>query len=95
MPAGDLPDGQIKCTSRKIKVQPLDEKYSDFPKQQINPIIGAVSSHSRGVSRSSRTRGGMRWTRIALLTRALEADGEVVWSIFWHSVKHAEPKKTL
>src|SRR5258706_7199724 len=25
--------------------------------------IQTVSSHSRGVSRSSRTRGGMRWTR--------------------------------
>ncbi len=23
------------------------------------------------------------------------ADGEVVWAIFWHSVKHAETKKTL
>jgi hypothetical protein len=23
---------------------------------------------------------GMRWTRMVLLTRALEADGEVVWS---------------
>jgi hypothetical protein len=27
--------------------------------------------HQRGVSRSSRTRGWMRWTRAALLTRAL------------------------
>src|SRR6266702_3938252 len=35
----------------------------------------------RGGSRSSRTRGGMRWTRAALLTRARTADGEVVW--FW------------
>jgi len=24
--------------------------------------------------------GGMRWTQVALLTRALPADGEVVWS---------------
>jgi hypothetical protein len=24
--------------------------------------------------------GGMRWTRMVLLTRAPEADGEVVWS---------------
>ena len=30
----------------------------------------AVPSHQRGVSRSSRTRGGMRWTLTALLTRA-------------------------
>ena len=34
----------------------------------------------RGGSRSSRTRSGMRWTRVALLTKALPADGEVVWS---------------
>jgi hypothetical protein len=34
----------------------------------------------RGGSRSSRTRGGMRWTLMALKTNALEADGEVVWS---------------
>jgi hypothetical protein len=27
-----LPDGQIKSTSRKSKVQPLSGKYSDFPK---------------------------------------------------------------
>ena len=24
-------------------------------------------------------RGGMRWTRMVLLTRAFEADGEIVW----------------
>jgi hypothetical protein len=34
----------------------------------------------RGDSRSSRTRGGLRWTRMALLTKAPEADGEGVWS---------------
>jgi hypothetical protein len=26
------------------------------------------------------TRGGMRWTRMVLLTRVLDADGEDVWS---------------
>ena len=40
-------------------------------RHQITCICSAVSSHMRGVSRSSRTRGGMRWTRAALLTRAL------------------------
>jgi len=39
-----------------------------------------MSFHQRGVSRSSRTRGGMRWTLTVLLTRAPDADGEVVWS---------------
>src|ERR1700735_2859007 len=39
-----------------------------------------IPSHSRGVSRSSRTRDGMRWTRMVLLTRVPDADGEVVWA---------------
>src|SRR4029077_9581388 len=35
----------------------------------------------RGALRTSRTRGGMRWTRMcATDERALSADGEVVWS---------------
>src|ERR1700726_572817 len=34
----------------------------------------------RGDTRSSRPRGGMRWTPMVQLTRALEADGEDVWS---------------
>jgi hypothetical protein len=54
-----------------------------------------VSPDKRGGSRSSRTRGGMRWTRKLRLTSVADADGEVVWAIFWHSVKHAETKKTL
>src|SRR5450756_2926685 len=33
-------------------------------------ISAAIPSHLRGVSRTSRTRGGLRWTRGALLTRA-------------------------
>ncbi|KJC59268.1 hypothetical protein UP10_18840 [Bradyrhizobium sp. LTSPM299] len=37
----------------------------------------------------------MRWPLNAQLTRAREADGEVVWTIFWSSVKYAEAKKTL
>jgi hypothetical protein len=34
----------------------------------------------RGALRTSRTRGGMRWTRKLRRTSAAEADGEVVWS---------------
>jgi hypothetical protein len=33
-----------------------------------------------GVSRSSRTCGGMRWTRRRWLTSSVDADGEVVWT---------------
>jgi hypothetical protein len=62
-------------------VQSHLKKYSDSILTQITSITLAVPSHLRGVSRSSRTRGGMRWTRAALLTRcAWLADGEVVWS---------------
>src|ERR1700726_3558016 len=55
----DLPDGR----RADFPVQPLLQKYSGFPKTQITSISAAVSSHMRGGSRSSRTRGGMRWTR--------------------------------
>ena len=34
----------------------------------------------RGALRTSRMRGGMRWTRRLRLTSAADADGEVVWS---------------
>jgi hypothetical protein len=54
-----------------LAVQPHFQKYSPSRLTQIKSTTLAVSSHSRGVSRSSRTRGGMRWTRAALLTRAL------------------------
>jgi len=43
---------------------------------QIRP----VSPDERGGSRSSRTRGGMRWTGGLRLTSASRADGEAVWS---------------
>jgi len=54
-----------------LPVQSSLQKYSDSILTQITSITLAVSSHIRGVSRSSRTRGGMRWTRAALLTSAL------------------------
>jgi len=41
--------------------------------------IHSIPRHQRGASRSSRTRRGLRWTRIALETKACEADGEIVW----------------
>jgi hypothetical protein len=61
-------------------VQSLPKKYFPSPPTQITSIFATVSSHLRGGSRSSRTRGGMRWTQAMLLTRASTADGEVVWS---------------
>jgi hypothetical protein len=63
-----------------LPVQPLHQKYFYSHPTQITCVSVAVSSHWRGGSRSSRTRDGMRWTRIAPKTKALEADGEAVWS---------------
>src|SRR5258705_6914072 len=39
------------------------QKYFASPLTQISSMTPDVSSHLRGVSRSSRTRGGMRWPR--------------------------------
>jgi hypothetical protein len=61
-------------------VQSHLKKYSASWFAQITFRTHAVSSHSRGVSRSSRTRDGMRWTLIVPLTNGAKADGEVVWS---------------
>ena len=44
-------------------VQPLPKKQFPSRPPQISTINPAVSSLTRGGSRSSRTRGGMRWTR--------------------------------
>src|SRR5260370_42247603 len=44
-------------------VHPFAQKYSASRLPQIKLTVSAVSSHMRGGSRSSRTRGGMRWTR--------------------------------
>jgi hypothetical protein len=41
------------------------QKIFRFSPDPNHPHIPAVSSHLRGGSRSSRTRGGMRWTRRA------------------------------
>jgi hypothetical protein len=42
--------------------------------------IPSIPSHYEGRCATSTTRGGMRWTRRVLLTRAPEAYGEGVWS---------------
>jgi hypothetical protein len=40
----------------------FEKKYSVFPKTQINLYSSPSCSTQRGVSRTSRTRGGVRWT---------------------------------
>jgi hypothetical protein len=56
----DLPDGQIT----EFPVQPPLQKYSAFPVGQIISTSSPRPVPQRGGSRSSRTRGGMRWTRM-------------------------------
>src|SRR4051794_1879130 len=70
----------IEADSTDLRVQPHFEKYFGFLATQITTVVRTVSSHQGGVSRSSRTRDGMRWTPMALLTNGADADGEVVWS---------------
>src|ERR1700692_4091412 len=58
-------------------VQSLLKKYSAFQKQKTI-LYPHPSRPTEGRWPSSLTRGGMRWTRMALLTGALDADGDVV-----------------
>ena len=44
-------------------VKPRNQKYSASPDGQISDMNLPVSPDERGGSRSSRTRGGMRWTQ--------------------------------
>jgi hypothetical protein len=92
-----LPDGQITAPkhlrarailSRQIKlrlpVQSCSQKYFHSLFAQITCISLASRPTQRGGSRSSRTRGGMRWTLMVPITNGTDADGEVVWS--WRQV---------
>ena len=46
-----------------LPVQSHPKKHSAFAVGQITSIISAIHPGKRGVSRSSRTRGWMRWTQ--------------------------------
>jgi len=58
---------QINPTGKSVQksVQPCSQKYLAGAVGQINDLTPRVSPVTRGGSRSSRTRGGMRWTRRA------------------------------
>src|SRR5664279_6366192 len=56
----DLPDGQIS----ELPVQPHLQKYFCFSETQIK-LYDSLSRPTEGRWPSSRTRGGMRWTRAA------------------------------
>jgi hypothetical protein len=79
-----VPDGQIRSVTRLrffICPAPLAKIFL-FYRSQISSIFSVVPSHKGAARDRHETRGGMRWTRTVLLTRAFDADGEGVWS--WH-----------
>ena len=60
-------------------VQMYREKYFYFGKSE-SVISSRCPASARGAYASSRTWGGMRWTRMRRKTSGANADGEVVWS---------------
>ena len=67
------------CAARPMQKNSEYQKFFLTPDPN-HPYIRCHPVPLEGRSRSSQTRGGLRWTRTVLKTRAPEADGEVVWS---------------
>ncbi len=73
-----LPAGQITSDFQKSCQAPFAKIFLFSPDpNQFTDSPCPVST--RGALRTSSTRGGMRWTRLAHLTNGADADGEVVW----------------
>jgi hypothetical protein len=64
---------------REVGVKRCLKKYSAFQKNK-SPLYPSRLVPLKGALAIVTTRGGMRWTRVVLLTRAPDADGEDVWS---------------
>jgi hypothetical protein len=64
------PDGQITSWFSASSVQPLLQKYSGFPKDQISSISPLSCPSERGVGHRHERWDGMRWTQGALKTKA-------------------------
>ena len=78
-PLCDYPTGKSVRFIRS-HVKPLAQKYFCLSEMQIRLYEWPSRPIQRGVAQRHQRGAGMRWTRMALLTRALEADGEIVWS---------------
>jgi len=77
----DLPDGQISFASTcNCGVSSPNSKNILLPDSRKSSLQAARPDPLEGRCATSSTRVGMRWTRMVLLTRAPDADGEVVWS---------------
>jgi hypothetical protein len=71
---------QNNPTGKSLKPCPvLPRKIFHLTSDPNHRLIWLVSPDERGGSRSSRTRGGMRWTRKLRLTSVADAYGESVW----------------
>src|SRR6266853_5704472 len=57
------PSQTARRANHQISVQPRSEKYFASPFGRNSFMDSNRPTPQRGVSRSSRTRGGMRWTR--------------------------------
>jgi hypothetical protein len=73
------PTGKSLLIYRNI-VKPLAKRYFCLSEFKIRLYVSLSRPIQRGVAQRHQRGAGMRWTRMALLTRALEADGEIVWS---------------
>ena len=76
-----LPDGQISSRFRIVACQAPFKKIFLFYRNANQSYMSPRPVPPKGRSHRHETRGGMRWTQTVLLTRAPDADGEVVW--FW------------
>ena len=74
-------DKAARRANQPKPVQPFAQKYFASSRRANQKYNSARLTRMRGGSRSSRTCGGMRWTRRLRLTSVADADGEVVW--FW------------
>jgi hypothetical protein len=72
--------GKSDPTGKSEKTCPaLARKIFHLTSRPNHRLIWLVPPDERGGSRSSRTRGGMRWTRKLRLTSVADAYGESVW----------------
>jgi hypothetical protein len=79
------PIQQIDPTGKSLlfigsRVKPFVQKYFCFTEFEISLYQHPSRPIQMGVAQGRQCGTGMRWTRIALLTRAPEADGKDVWS---------------
>ena len=81
--AGDLHQDAIllRWINAMLPVQSPLQKYFRSLLMQITCLSSAIPAHTKGRFAIVTDVGqGMRWTQAAPQTRALAADGEVVWS---------------